>query len=226
MPTTRARTVRRAAAKRTILSALDENQPSNDSTVPSTSKIINNNSTINSSTTTDTQNNIHLPQQPPFQIPNDFDSTNSEDVHILLRDIEKEVKRLQENVAIKCCEAINKQHHTYFQKNLQIEKSVKKMTIREFNEKYMRKNSHPNNGDGDATESDIVALMKSIMIDDSSSNTATGGISTMGKKRIRDDVSGMSATMNLETPARPLRVGNHRTPGTLLRTARRGEKLM
>lgn len=208
MPTTRARSVRRAAAKRTILSALDENKPSNDTRIPTTSKMMN--------------GDVGFPQQRPFEIPKEFDSTNSESIKVLLEDIEKEVKRLQESVAIKCCEAIKKQHETYFLKTMKIEKSVKKMTVREFNEKYMKNNVRNND---EMQKTDIIALMKSVMIE-SNSNQGNYAVSTMGKKRFRDDMPGMNTAMNLETPARPLRVGNMRTPGTILRTAKRGETLM
>ena len=215
MPTTRARSVRRAAAKRTILSALDENKPSNDTIIPTTSKMMEGVKDLYNQ-------DVDFPQQRPFEIPNEFDSTNSESIKVLLEDIEKEVKRLQESVAIKCCEAIKKQHETYFLKTMKIEKSVKKMTVREFNEKYMKNNVRNND---EVQNADIVALMKSVMIE-SNCNQGNSAVSTMGKKRFRDDMPGKNTAMSLETPARPLRVGNMRTPGTVLRTAKRGETLM
>ncbi len=232
MPTTRARSVRRAAVKRTILSALDENQPSNDNVLPTTTaSTITSNKQIHASIeNVHSENNKGYPQQKPFSIPEDCDTTDSESINILLEDIEKEVKRLQENVAIKCCEAIKKQHQTYFLKTMKIEKSVKKMTIREFNEKFMKKNvrmNNTNNDGGESQENDIVALMKSVMIEYENSESNTG-FSTLGKKRFRNDMPGMNTAMNMiETPARPLRVGNNmRTPATVLRTAKRGEKLV
>lgn len=259
MTTTRGiRSVRRAAAKRTILSALDENNPSNDSGIPSTSTstsklatvntnqnvvhLLDNNSTINNN---DNNNNNNTIPHKPFRIPKDVDCTNSESIHILLQDIEKEVKQRQESVAIKCCEAIKKQHEAYFLQGMKIEKSVKKMTIGEFNEKYMKKSRGSNNGNGNGNGNgsdsdsdncneegkDIIALMKSLM----SESTGTGNnnnnnnnncASGLGKKRFRNDFPNLGK-MDLETPARPLRSGhNMRTPATILRTAKRGEMLM
>lgn len=208
MPTTRAKSVRRAAAKRTILSALDENQPTTDSTLPTKATTLNTETSTYYPNTTSTNNgNISR----PFQVPKDFDCTNPGSIDVLLQDIEKETKRLQDNVAINCCEAIKRQHEAYFLRGMKIEKSIKKMKIGDFNAKYMK-----------SEEIGIVALMKSLMND----SDAVIGPSVVGKKRIRDGLSGLER-MDLETPMRPLRTAGHfRTPATILRTARKGEMLM
>mmetsp|Transcript_23474 Transcript_23474/g.29578 ORF Transcript_23474/g.29578 Transcript_23474/m.29578 type:complete len:320 (+) Transcript_23474:154-1113(+) len=235
MPTTRAKSVRRAAAKRTILSALDENNPSNDpfdfsSSSSSSVKIVHaSNDTVSFQSSS---NNHHssdssssIPHR-PFRIPKDLDCTSPDSVNTLLKDIEREVKNRQEDMAIKCCEAIKKQHEAYFLRGMKIEKSVKKMTIREFNEKFMKGLSVSDNSDKETKEdvgglvgcADIITMMKSI--------ANSSSVPILGKKRFRNDAHGYGK-MDLETPVRPLRAGNSvRTPATILRTAKRGETLL
>ena len=218
MPTTRARSARRAAAKRTILAALDENSASNDSNIPTISKV-----TIVNKEDQDEYNadgSISSLPSRPFRIPNDFDGTNAESINILLEDIEKEVKNLQESIAIKCCEAIKRQHEAYFRKAMKIEKSVKKMKIKDFNQKYMKKNN--DDGNVNPVNKDIIALMKSFMNDVAENNGSSN--SALGKKRFRNFGPGFNS-MDLETPSRPTG-RNLRTPGTVLRTAKKGEILM
>ncbi len=237
MPTTRAKTVRRAAAKRTILSALDENAPSND--LDATVKIVHHyqGSSLHSDTMSNSSINGSVPPQRPFRIPKDSDCTSPESINILLQDIEREVKNRQEDMAIKCCEAIKKQHEAYFLQGMKIEKSIKKMTIKEFNEKFMKGRCSSDGSciDADGAKkgaqeggTDIIAMMKNIMIDSNSSNT----VPVLGKKRFRNGMQGygndnVNGNTDLETPVRPLRVGNNiRTPATILRTAKRGEALL
>ena len=220
MPSTRAaKSSRRAATKRTILSALDENNPSIDSNIPS-----NISKDVDTFLKNDTMNSTLVPPQRPFRIPKDLDCTASDSINILLDDIAREVKRRQENVAIKCCEAMKRQHEAFFLKGMKIEKSVKKMKIKDFNEKFMKKNSNNNKGDNSESTTCIIAMLKSVMVESDSSKNST--ISALSKKRFRDDLPDLNK-MDLETPIRQLKTaGNMKTPATILRTARRGEMLM
>jgi len=210
---TRARTARRAATKRTILSALDENQPANDAKVPSKTKA---SSSRNNNVEDGYDNMDTITSNRPFRIPNDFDGTSTESLHILMNDLESEVKRKQENIRIQSFEAIKRQHEAFFLNSLKIDKNVKKMKICDFNHKYMEKGDNLNK-----TETCIIALMMSLMV-----NNNGGSSAAMNKKRIRNSGPGPSK-MDLETPCRPLRVGrNIKTPGTVLRTAKKGEQLL
>lgn len=222
MPSTRAaRSCRRVATKRTILSALDENNVSVDPNIPS-------NTSKDTFLKDDTMNSLLVPPQRPFCIPKDLDCTASESINILLEDISREVKSRQESVAIKCCEALKRQHEAFFLKGMKIEKSIKKMKIKDFNQKFMKRNSNSNgnNIDGENSKSTacIIAMLKSFMSESDSSKNSS--ISALSKKRFRDDLPDLNR-MELETPIRQLKTaGNLRTPATILRTAKRGEVLM
>mmetsp|Transcript_22371 Transcript_22371/g.25918 ORF Transcript_22371/g.25918 Transcript_22371/m.25918 type:complete len:332 (+) Transcript_22371:220-1215(+) len=248
MPTTRARSTRRAATKRTILSALDENNPStNHEDVKTLSK----SSNIDDSYAYHSNNNqssvgqVQVPVSKPFDIPKELDCTSTESINILLEDLNVQVQKRKENIAIVCCEAIKKQEVVYLSKTMQIKKSIKRMTIRDFNQKFMmdKDNQDDNSSAGDneeekqcdqdgeraRKEGDILSLIKSLM-NQEGCVTSNNAMAALSKKRFRDDNNNMQyfGKMDLETPVRQFRTNgkNIRTPATILRTAKRGEHLL
>lgn len=200
MPTTRT-SERRLANKRTILSALDENSSLDDPTFHHT-KFHSNGHQYNSS--------------PPssFPIP-DLDYTQLKNIELLLNDLEREIDSRKESLDIQKVNMLKRQQEVYFVNMVKIAKSIKKMTIREFNT---------------AHNTNIVDVMKRSMIGDNVSTTAAMG----AKKRVRSNgssnnnsssncISSSSSRLPMETPVRQIATGGIRTPGTILRTVRKGE---
>lgn len=191
MPTTRT-SERRLANKRTILSALDEN-----STLDPTF-----------------QTNFHAPNghhssPPSFPIP-DLDYTQLKNIQLLITDLEREIDSRKESLDIQKVNMIKRQQEVFFVNMVKISKSIKKMTIREFNS---------------AHNTNIVELMKNSMMGDIVSAATMGA-----KKRVRSNGSSQNANscsssrLPMETPVRQIAsVGGIRTPGTILRTVRKGE---
>jgi len=133
---------------------------------------------------------------------------------VLLQDIQREVKARQESLSIKGVEISKNLQEVFFVGGMKVERSVKKMTVREFNEKFLK-------GSGE----NIINVMKDIM-----KNTKAASVGA--KKRVRG--AGYTNTntntntpanhLVLETPVRQLKAGKaSRTPGTILRTAKKGE---
>ncbi len=195
MPMTRRarRAATRTNTKRTILSALDENKP------------------IENSAGGLKQNEQYGP------LP-DLDILKTESIQVLLQDIQRQVQARKESLSIKGAEINKRQQEVFFVNSMKIEKSVKKMTIREFNQNYM-------GGEN------IISAMKQI-IDDSARTNASSGCNNPGaKKRVRQLPPGTYAQgshlyLPLETPVRQLKPGiPTRTPGTILRTVRKNEAI-
>lgn len=192
MPTTRT-SERRLANKRTILSALDEN-----STLDPTF-----------------QTNFHAPNghhssPPSFLIP-DLDYTQLKNIQLLISDLEREIDSRKESLDIQKVNMLKRQQEVFFVNMVKISKSIKKMTIREFNS---------------AHNTNIVDIMKNSMMGDTVSAARMGA-----KKRVRSNGTSQNANSStsnsrlpMETPVRQISsVGGIRTPGTILRTVRKGE---
>jgi hypothetical protein len=191
MPVTRSarRAATRTNTKRTILSALDENKPA---------------------TTEELQIESSSSISPNCILP-DLDVLQSESIHAILSDIKSQVKSKQESLTIRGIELAKNQQEVYFVGTMRLDRSIKKMTIREFNQKYMKNQS-------------IIDELKSII------STSSAGISTHydeNKSSSNFAYSNLKrGTKDLETPVRQLTQGKpHRTPGTILRTVRKGEQI-
>jgi len=197
MPSTRT-SERRLANKRTILSALDENSSLDDPTFHHT-KFHSNGHQYNSSSPSS------------FPIP-DLDYTQLKNIELLLTDLEREIDSRKESLDIQKVNMLKRQQEVYFVNMVKIAKSIKKMTIRDFNA---------------AHNTNIVNVMKKSMIGDNASAVVAMG----AKKRVRSNgtsnnnssSSSNSSRLPMETPVRQIATGGIRTPGTILRTVRKGE---
>lgn len=226
MPTTRGnRTAsRRAAATRTVLQALDEN----NSTVPTdtVNSILKPTSSYTSSSSVKYNPHAQDTSRRSFKIPAELDGTSKDAVRLLLEDLEGKVKQIQDEIAMKERDAIQALQEVYYVKTMKIEKKVKKMTIREFNETYMKGgiSSSDNDGGGEANgqqQGDILNLVKSLAKDIANNSDGTRGRYDQQEEVVVDDKDTMR--MELETPAR--NIGAMRTPATITRTVKRGEIL-
>lgn len=234
MPVTR-RSARKAATrantKRTILSALDENRPASIEQLKVKHNSNSDAASISTTTTTSSSNSsqAHAHAQ---ELP-DINVLSPSSIHALLDDIKREVNARQECLSIKRAEIAKNQEEVYFLNTMKIEKSVKKMTVKEFNAKFMNKQKEldPNvDVDVDSNEASqkmcIINVLKSLMISTHTSgsshnnNGANNNNNNGAKKRVRG-----AGYTNLETPVRQLKIGktHYRTPGTILRTVRKGE---
>lgn len=192
MPVTRSarRAATRTNTKRTILSALDENKPA---------------------TTEELQIESCSSISPKCNLP-DLDVLQSDSINAILSDIKSQVKSKQESLTIKGIEMAKNQQEVFFVGTMRLDKSIKKMTIREFNQKYMENES-------------IIDELKSIM--------STFSTADVANHHSRNKSSNNFACSNpkrgtkvLETPVRQLTQGkSHCTPGTILRTVRKGEQI-
>mmetsp|Transcript_14916 Transcript_14916/g.21342 ORF Transcript_14916/g.21342 Transcript_14916/m.21342 type:complete len:199 (+) Transcript_14916:60-656(+) len=188
---------RRAATMRTVLGAVNENE---------TYQECNSKSNVEENKV-QTMENQKNGLKSSFQISEFTDGSNQEQVNLLLADLEKFVKTLQENIAIKACEATKEQHQEYFLGMNRLGKSIKNMKIRDFNSQYM---------DG----GDIISVVKSKM----------NNFDINAKKRMHPgnpsgaiDGSG-NMPLNLETPAKyNLSHKTGPTPKTITRTMKKGE---
>jgi len=228
MPVTR-RSARKAAtranAKRTILSALDENRPASIEQL----KVKHNSNSDAASISTTTTSSSNSLQAHAHALP-DINVLSPSSIHALLDDIKREVNARQECLSIKRAEIAKNQEEVYFLNTMKIEKSVKKMTVREFNAKFMNKQKElDSNVDVDSNEASqkmcIIDVLKSLMISNhtsssSQNNNGANNNNNGAKKRVRG-----AGYTNLETPVRQLKIGktHYRTPGTILRTVRKGE---
>mmetsp|Transcript_4811 Transcript_4811/g.9178 ORF Transcript_4811/g.9178 Transcript_4811/m.9178 type:complete len:280 (-) Transcript_4811:58-897(-) len=192
MPVTRSarRAATRSNTKRTILSALDENKPATIEELQ-----------IESSSST----------SPECNLP-DLDVLKKDSIEVILSDIKSQVKSLQESLTIKGIEMAKNQQEVFFVGTVRLDKTIKNMTIREFNQKYMDNQS-------------IIDVLTSIM------STSSAGVSNnydQNKSSHNFAHSNLKrgGIKDLETPVRQLTQGkSHRTPGTILRTVRKGEQI-
>jgi len=205
------RAVTRTNTKRTILSALDENKPATIEELK-----------IQSIPSSSNHANQHdLP---------DLNVLQPESIHVILSDIQNQIKAKQESLSIRGVEIAKKQQEEFFVGTMKLDKKVKKMTIREFNLKHMIK---PDDNGNDSSSGCILEALKAIMLNSApytSNNThGTGSSSSSSAARmIKSNLKrgAMAMTMDLETPVRQLKPGKAcRTPGTILRTVRKGEHI-
>ncbi len=220
MPVTRSarKAATRANTKRTILSALDENKPASTAELQLRANPKKPLETIHAKTTfsTSSTNTQSLP---------DINVLNPDSVHVLLDDIQRLVKAQQTNLSIKKDELVKNQHDVFFLQGMKVEKGIKKMTIRDFNKQYMNANTNAQGGNNKSGQKkNIIDVLKGLMISTpptSSSLPKTTAYASAAKKRARGTAGvGMGA---FETPARTHPKHFQRTPGTILRTARKGE---
>jgi len=184
---------RRAANKRTILGAIDEDRNSFQNDYQFLS--------IGSDISGVVQCGKKFGND--FDVPMDLDGSKHDAVAILLEDLEKGVKQHQESIAIKACQALTEQQEAYFLSMTKLGKSMKNMTIRDFNKKYM-------GGD------DIVNLVQSFFLDSDYTSSK--------KKNILSDAD--NTRIDMETPSRNIRYKTlDSTPVTISRASRRGEAL-
>jgi len=198
-PRTRGRS-RRNATKRTILGAVNENEVSGvepDCLKKSVELKIEQN--------TIQQNGNECNNRKSFEIPKEFDGSSVESVKILLQDLKKEVRRCQESLSIKASMALKDQQQVFFLESMKLPRSIKNMTIKDFNEKYFTEGG------------DIGKDIDDIAKDGNDAKT------TYHAQNMVDNDTPM---MGLETPARPLQSRMDLcTPGTAIRTVKRGEAL-
>jgi len=184
---------RRAANKRTILGAIDEDRTSFQNHFQISS--------IRNGIPRISKSGIKLGID--FDVPIDLDGSKYDAVALLLEDLEKGVKQHQESISIKACQAMTEQQEAYFLSMTKLGKSMKNMTIRDFNNKYM---------DGN----DVVNLVKSFFVegDDISNDIDTPLF------------DGYDTHTDMETPNRNVRsINSNSSPATLSRASRRGETL-
>jgi len=205
MPVTRSsrRTATRTNTKRTILSALDENKPATTEELK-----LHSNSSYSSSF------NHDLP---------DLNVLQPESIKVILSDIHNQIKAKQESLSIRGVEIAKNQQEEFFVGTMKLDKKIKKMTIREFNEKYMNQT----NSDCDSSSDKcIIESLKAIMIQPSSQTDASSITSSSTAHMIKGNLKRGATAMYLETPVRQLKPGKaYRTPGTILRTVQKGEAI-
>ena len=207
------RAVTRTNTKRTILSALDENKPATIEELK-----------IQSIHPSSNHAHAHKHDLP------DLNVLQPESIRVILSDIQNQIKTKQESLSIRGVEIAKKQQEEFFVGTMKLDKKVKKMTIREFNLKHMTKSD---DNDNDSSSGCILEALKAIMLNAApyTSNSGNGNSSSSGSSAARMIKSNlkrgaMAMTMDLETPVRQLKPGKAcRTPGTILRTVRKGEHI-
>lgn len=169
MPSTRStrRAATRTNTKRTILSALDENAP-----LTSTDLKLN-------------SNNDSLPN---------LDILQSSSIQSILSDIKSNITANQEALEIQAAEISKKTQAEFFIGMMKLDKKIKHMTIKEFNQHF---------------ETNIIQDFGSIQI---------------SKQPVRSMPLNKRDFKALETPVRQMARGKFApTPGTILRTVKKGE---
>jgi len=203
----RTRSCRRINTKRTILGVVSENELviGNDNSKSTISGLL---SVAEPHAKQRIADDVNIGKS--LEIPTDFDGSSSESVTFLLQDIERKVQKLKESIRTKNRMVIEEQKGIYFVAMMNVPRDIKNMTAREFNRKYL--------DEGD----DIIKLIGEIADEANNKNTC------INKKRVRtgkNDMVKSATVMELETPLRNIRSAEFRTPGTLARTVKRGEKL-
>lgn len=184
---------RRAASKRTILGAIDEDKTSYQNQFQI--------STIEDGSPNTDKCGIKIGVD--FNVPNDLDGSKYDAVALLLEDLEKGVKQHQESISIKACQALTEQQEAFFLSMTKLGKSMKNMTIRDFNNKYM---------DGD----DVIDLVKSFFVEDDCI------LSDKNNPSLED----FDTYTVMETPSRDIKCKySNSSLVTLSRVSRKGETL-
>lgn len=204
------RSLRRKAAARTILGALDENE-----TAAATGSAL----SASTKTTDSSAGNGETARNPSddaaIQLPSDFDGSDPSTIRLLLEDISREVKKRQDSIDLLADQAKFEQQEAAFVHKLKIQKSVRTMTVRDFNSKF----------GGDA-----LAEVRKAMAGGLLPPLVAGGAA--GKKRDRPEGTKVGApkgrpggAMALETPAPKGGGVEGHAPGTAMRTVKRGEAM-
>lgn len=137
-------------------------------------------------------------------VPADLDGTSSSQIELLLQDLERETEYRIKSIEERAAQAVEEQREAAFLGSIRLDRSVKAMTLGEFSERH-----------GGDVLAEVLAAFRS-----------GGEGAAAGKKRVRRG-SGAATGMELETPAPRGRAGGiAQTPGTILRTARRGEQIL
>mmetsp|Transcript_34027 Transcript_34027/g.101666 ORF Transcript_34027/g.101666 Transcript_34027/m.101666 type:complete len:211 (-) Transcript_34027:145-777(-) len=210
MPATRAaRSVRRKAAARTILGALDENEPSAAAAVAAPAVSAN-------PAGAPASKNDASDLTETIQLPSDFDGSEPSTIRLLLEDISREVKKRQDSIALLADQAKSEQQGLAFVHKMKMQKNVREMTLRDFDAKF---------------GCDILAEVRKAM-----TTGGEGGLAlpAAGKKRDRPGGAKVGAPkvrvggggLTLETPAPKVGGITSHAPGTALRTVRRGEAIL
>jgi len=210
MPATRStRNVRRKAATRNVLGALDENETS---TAPASTTAAVAKATKPISTAIEDD----VGSLSSLQLPSDLDGSDAPTIRLLQEDISHEVKKRQDSIAFLADQATSAQQQVASVHKMKIQKSVRSMTVRDFDAKF---------------GCDILAEVRKAM--------ASGGegvgvpfAATVGEKRDRPGFAkaplskgDTAGAMDLVTPApKGGDIVSH-APGTSLRTVRRGEAI-
>ena len=188
-----ARSTRRKAVKRTVLGAVNDDtveiqdsDPAGASVPPSSSK------------------------QKAVEMPTSMDGTSRTQIRLLLQDLETEVQTRIHDITERAARGVDEQREASFLGGIPLDRTVKKMTIGDFNAKY-----------GCDIIGTVMAEVKSTNYD----------MIEAGRKRIRpgDFASSFDAggrTFALETPAPKSQGVYSQPPGTILRTVRRGEAVL
>jgi len=200
---TSTRRCRRNNTKRTILGVVNEHSVATEANLPEDLC----NGFLSKGQLNRTQNEDKNGEM--FEIPPDFDGSSTESVKILLQDIEHKLKKLQESIHYKSSMLVEQQKDIYFVAMMNVPRNIKNMTVRDFNKKYLEEGE------------DIIKLIGTIA-EDAHNNQSN-------KKRFPNGDNTLverTTAMEFKTPLRNIRPGaEFRTPGTLMRTIKRGEIL-
>mmetsp|Transcript_24504 Transcript_24504/g.36511 ORF Transcript_24504/g.36511 Transcript_24504/m.36511 type:complete len:292 (+) Transcript_24504:233-1108(+) len=195
----------RLMAKRAVMAVLHEDEEVNDTNI------------ILSPDNADCNDDVHCNNV--FVLPDEISTEgpdSEENIRLLIDDIEAELQKRKDAIIVKADQAVAEQKQIAYLRSIKLSKSVRKMTIKEYNKMY---------------GGDLLEMFQTFELKDDELNSSSG-ICPSGKKRIRPVGNGgivssstmISGKMCLETPARSVPTGrNPNTPATVIRTVRKGE---
>eukprot|EP00567_Pseudictyota_dubia_P001994 CAMPEP_0197469054 /NCGR_PEP_ID=MMETSP1175-20131217/66406_1 /TAXON_ID=1003142 /ORGANISM="Triceratium dubium, Strain CCMP147" /LENGTH=331 /DNA_ID=CAMNT_0043005187 /DNA_START=178 /DNA_END=1173 /DNA_ORIENTATION=- len=241
MPATRStRNVRRKAATRNVLGALDENETS---TAPASTTAAVAKATKPISTAIEDD----VGSLSSLQLPSDLDGSDAPTIRLLQEDISHEVKKRQDSIAFLADQATSAQQQVASVHKMKIQKSVRSMTVRDFDAKFgcdilaeVRK-AMASGGEGVGVpfaatvgeKRDRPGFAKApLSKGDGGEGVGVPFAATVGEKRDRPGFAkaplskgDTAGAMDLVTPApKGGDIVSH-APGTSLRTVRRGEAI-
>jgi hypothetical protein len=129
-----------------------------------------------------------------------LDGTKPEQVRLLIKDLEGEMAKRIEIISARALQANQAQQETMFLGTMKLDKLNRKMTVRDFNKTH---------------GCDLLSTLKGIMNNSQPSDSA-------GQKRSRPPMT----SNNMQTPARSFAAMSLKTPGTISRTAKKGEVVL
>jgi hypothetical protein len=142
----------------------------------------------------------------------DLDVLQSDSINAILSDIKSQVKSKQESLAIKGIEMAKNQQEVFFVGTMRLDKS-----IQENDNSRIQSEIHGNESIIDELKSIMSTLSAAYVANHYSGNKSSNNFAYSNPKR---------CTKVLETPVRQLTQGkSHCTPGTILRTVRKGEQI-